>query len=376
MKKWIIIAIVVAIVISIGMTLFKQSSKEPAVQFDDNVITIGASVPLTGESKSFGEFVSGGLELAVQEVNDAGGVNGQMIELAIEDDLCDPTIGASVFDELVNFDQVTAIVGPICSTAASTALPIAQEAGVPVITWGSAPALAGVGDYIFRTYPSDNLQGVFAADFIFDELGKRRVAVLHVLNDWGEGLADVFVERFTQRGGEVVFDEGIAPDAIDLSAVITNAKAANPDVVYAPWYPQVGAVAARQARELALNVPIVAGDAFSSAETLAVPEAEGILFTQPKTQLSAEFAAEVKSATGKDSNVFTPFAYDSIKILARVMERVGADRAAIRDELATLSYSDSVATPSVFFDQNGDLAAADFEVMVVQSGNAVPYQNN
>lgn len=363
--------VIIAIVIILGF-IFLSKDNKAVLDEADGPIKIGASIPLTGEAASFGEFLGGGLQLAVKEINDAGGIGGRPIELIIEDDSCNAA-GVDAFNKLVNIDDVVAIVGPLCSAAAGPALPVAQEAGIPVIVWGSAPALTSVGDYIFRTYPSDSLQGVFAADFIFNTLGKKRAAVMYVKNDWGVGLTEVFTKTFEELGGEIVLEEGAAQESTDLRTAISKAKAANPDVVYAPWYPQLGVVGVKQAKELGLDVPIVAGDAFSSAETLAVPEAEGVLFTQARTDLPEDFAEKVESITGMATNYFTPFAYDSIKILASIIEEVGTDREAIRDALADLSYEDSIATPSVKFDEKGDIEFSEFDVSEIIGGEAVIY---
>ena len=278
-------------------------------------------------------------------------------------------------NKLVNIDQVTAVVGPVCSAAAGPALPIAQWESVPVIVWGSAPSLAKVGDYIFRTYPSDSAQGVFAADFVYNELGRRKAVVIYVNNDWGVGLNDVFTARFTELGGEVALNEGVAQDATDMRSILTKAKAENPDVIYAPWYPQVASIGVRQARELGIDAQIVAGDAFLSDETLSVPESEGVFITQSSTNLPDDFVGKVIEMTGTEPNLFTPFAYDSIHILATVMAENGTERIAIRDGLANLSYDRSVATGQVDFDEDGDIEFSEFDVMVVSEGQPVDYNN-
>jgi branched-chain amino acid transport system substrate-binding protein len=96
-------------------------------------------------------------------------------------------------------------------------MPVARAAGTPTIMIGaSAPGLAGGADSIFSGYASDNFQGKFAAEYIYNVMGKKKVAVFYVKNDWGQGLDGVFVKRFKELGGEVVFDEGAAQDSKDV----------------------------------------------------------------------------------------------------------------------------------------------------------------
>ena len=159
--------------------------------------------------------------------------------MVVEDDRCS-SAGANAISKLVSIDNVTAFIGPVCSASAGPGLPIAQNDKTPVIIIGaSAPALTKIGDYIFRNYPSDTFQGKFAAEFVYNTLGKKKTAVIFVKNDWGQGIRDIFVERYKQLGGEIVYDEGVIQDATDLKTQITKAKTTNPDILYFPVYPKM-----------------------------------------------------------------------------------------------------------------------------------------
>ncbi len=366
--KIIIGVVIVIAVVAIGYFV----SKGPSKPISAEPIKIGLSAPMTGEAASYGEAFFGGATLAVKEINDAGGIKGRKIELIIEDDQCSSQ-GANAIAKLVNVDKVVAIVGPLCSAAAGPGIPIAQKAGTPVLIAASAPALTKVGDYIFRNYPSDAFQGKFAADFVYNTLGKKKTAVIFVKNDWGQGIRDVFVERYKQVGGEIVYDEGVVQDSTDLRTQITKAKTANPDVLYFPVYPQNGVAGLKQVKQLGLRAVIVGGDAFADNTIFKLPEADGVLYIEGKTNNPAEFQERVKQVSGKNPNVFTPYAYDAIKILAKVIEKVGANQKAIRDELAKTVYRDSVAVPVVEFDSVGDLKQAEFAVKVIRGGASVEY---
>lgn len=365
MKIIIGIIIVIAVVL-VGYNILRGPTTEEPIK-------IGLSSPMTGEAASLGEGFSAGAQFAVKEINDAGGIKGRKIELIIEDDQCSSR-GVNAITKLVEIDKVTAIVGPLCSAAAGPGLPVAQKAGVPVLVVGSAPHLTKIGDYIFRNYPSDAFQGKFAAEYIFNTLNKKKVAVMYTNNDWGAGINGVFVERFKQLGGQVLYDEAVTQDSSDLRTVIAKAKATKPEVIYFPAYPTNGVAGLKQMKELGITVPIIGGDGFDAEEIWRVPEAEGLLYTVAKTNYPEEFQKRVKAATGKEANViYTAYAYDAVKIFEAVIGKVGTDRKAIRDELARTIYKEAIAVPVVEFDEQGDLKEATFEVRVVKNGKPETY---
>ncbi|MBU0635480.1 ABC transporter substrate-binding protein [Candidatus Micrarchaeota archaeon] len=342
----------------------------------ETVIKIGYIGPLTGDAASVGEAGLAAAELAVKEINDAGGLLNKKIELVVEDDQCTTTGGTNAINKLLNIDQVIAISGPDCGSAAGSSLPLAQQAGTPVvIRWASVPDLPKIGNYIFRVYPSDTFQGVYTANYIFNALGKKRVAVLYVKNEYGQGLRDVFVEEFTRLGGEIVFEDSFTQDASDLRSIITKAKEANPDIVFFPAYRAAGIIGLRQMKELGLNVPIVAGDAFDTDEVIKNPEGEGVLYSVAITNNPKEFKQRVLEATGKKADKITaPLAYDSIYIIAEAIQRAGnLDKEKIRAELENTSFA-GVSYELIEFDENGDLKGAEYEMRIIQNQKSVKYE--
>lgn len=333
-------------------------------------IKIGLSLPLTGEAASYGESALGGAELAAKEVNEAGGINGRKIELVSEDDQCSSAGGAMATNKLTNIDKVSTMVH-FCSAAAGAGVPIAQNAGIPSIVIGSAPELTQGKDYIFRDYPSDSFQGKFVAEFLYKKLNKKNAAIIYVKNDWGQGIRDIFVKRFEELGGTIVYNDSVLQESVDLRTQITKAKAANPDVLFFPVYPKNGVAGLKQLKELEFNALIISGDGFETEEILGVPEAEGVLYTAAKTTNPEDFKKKVKEISGRESNVFTPYIYDAIKIFARVIEKAGTDQKAIRDGLAKISYTGGISSPIIEFDNEGDLKQAEFEVKVIRDGKSV-----
>ena len=336
-------------------------------------IRIGVSAPLTGEAASFGEAMQAGLGLALQEINEDGGVNGHPIELVYEDDRCGKD-GFAAISKLVNVDKVTAIIGPLCSAAAGPGVPVAQEAGVPVILTGaSAPNLTAVGDFIFRYYPSDNFQGEYAANLLFTDLGKRKVAVVYVQNDWGQGLSDVFEQKFEELGGEIVLNEAVAQDSKDIRSTLTKLKATDADAVYFPAYPAIGIVGLKQMKELGIELPVVAGDGLSAEEVASSGQAEGVIITVGRVNDPEGFAEKVKASTGKDATWVSPLTYDALHFLANIIKEKGTDGNAIKDGLFSLRY-EGLAFPVGEFDERGELKEVDFDLKTIENSKIVEYK--
>ncbi len=363
----VIAGIAVVVVVLLGIWWFGRGD-----QVSKDTIKIGLSTPLTGEAASLGEGFSAGAELAVKEINDAGGIKGRRIELVTEDDKCSSQ-GVNAITKLVEIDKVVAIVGPLCSAAAGPGLPVAQKAGIPTLITASAPPLTKVGDYIFRNYPSDALEGKFVAEYIYNNLAKRKVAIIYTNNDWGAGLNEAFVDQFKRLGGEVTYDEGVPQDSKDLRTNITKAKASNPEVIYFPSYPANGIAGLKQMKELKVGVPILSGGGFDTEEIWKLREAEGVIYAIAKTDNPEGFQARIKNVTGKTPNVYTPYAYDAVKVLAQVIEKAGTDRKTVRNELTRTVYKGSVSGPTIEFDKNGDLKTGATMLKIIKNGKAEIY---
>jgi branched-chain amino acid transport system substrate-binding protein len=366
-----IVWVVIVIIILVGL-IWWGKTKGPTIS---GPIKIGYIGPLTGEAASVGEPGVAGAELAITEINDAGGALGATLQLIAEDDQC-TNKAVEAMNKLINIDKVVAITGPDCSAAGGPSLPIAQQAGVPVIIrWASAPNLTKIGNYIFRVYPSDAFQGEFAAEFIFNKLNKKKAAVLYVKNDWGQGLNDVFTEKFKSLDGQIVFDEGVTQEEKDFRALITKMKTSNPDVIYMPLYPAGGIAAIKQIKEATINIPMIGGDAYDTDEVIKTDIAEGVFYTVAVINNPEAFQKKITEVTGKKGDKITaPMAYDAVKIIAEAIKKTGkVDKKAIRDALTQTSYQ-GISNPLIEFDQNGDLKSAQFEVKVIKDEKSEKYQ--
>lgn len=224
-----------------------------------NPARVGAIVSRSGAASSSGEQIARGFELAASELNAAGGVGGRTLELLYRDDSTNPEIGLAALRRLVEHDRVTTVLGAVTSTVTLRLAPYCERTRVVLISpSASASQLTGAGEYIFRTVPSDVLEGASMADFARD-LGLDRVAVLAAENDYGESLADSFTERLRASGGSVVttltFPEG---NEAAVAAAVASLTGLAPRGLYIPAYAGDLATVLRLLGETGIR-PIVLG---------------------------------------------------------------------------------------------------------------------
>lgn len=332
---------------------------------DREAVVIGASLPLSGEAASYGEGGAAGIELAVKELNDAGGIGGRRVMVIYEDDRCSAQ-SVTVLNRLVGVEKVDAIIGPLCSAAAGPAVAIAQQAGVPTVLFASsAPDLTKAGDYIYRVYPSDSFQGKFQAEYAYNELGKRRAALVTVQNDWGQGIRPVFKERFVALGGRVVVDEQAETESTDMRTILAKIAASDADVIIIDLYPMGGVSFVRQAKELGITLPMIGGDAYEADEFLKSGAVDGVLYSIVDSPQDDEFLARASAVSGKKANFLTFYSYDAVMTYAAAAQE-SREKSAVKEALSALVHEG--VTGRIAFDANGDVQNAAYVVKEVRGG--------
>ena len=362
-----IISILVLAVVLLGGAYFLTGS--PA---QTGPIKIGFIGPLTGDVSSIGTVARAAVEVAVDEINTTGGINGRLIQVVYEDGRCDATAASAAALKLMTVDKVSAIIGGACSSETSAFVKQAIENKVPTISYcSSAPTLTGVGKYFFRDYPSDAYQGAFMAEYAYNTLGARDVSILYHISEAYTPIKDVFTERFVELGGTVTVTEGAAQTATDYRTQLIKIKSANSKFMYMPTYPDGGTVALTQAKELGISAQIFGGDAWGDPKLQkAVASLGTYLYSEPKTStLSDEFKNKIQAKASTDSiPPCVPQAYDATYILANALKKAGTNPDKLAAALSATSY-DGV-TGRTQFDQNGDLVGAAYVVKKIENGTA------
>ena len=368
-------------------------------------IKLGFLGGITGPIESLMPPIQAGAQLAVDEVNGAGGIgDGQMIELVVGDTTCvDATAAANAADRMVNVDEVTAIVGAMCSGATISA---ANNAGVPagvvmVSPASTSPAVTTLddNDQVFRTAPSDAFQGGVLAQAVLDR-GIDNVAVTYVNNDYGKGFAESFEAAFTEGGGTVAGSEAHEDGKADYRAEIGNLASSGADaLVVLAYVDGSGGTIVQQAVESGDFTQFVGGDGMvgDAIGERAGPDADGMIATRPGSPDlpgGETFRTNAEAANLDPDATFAAQSYDAAMLLALAMEKTGGQRdglAAALREVATapgekvypgefqkakeliaagtdIDYDG--ASTAAEFDEAGDVPG-DYDTMVVREGKFV-----
>ena len=363
--------IVVLVIVLAGGWYF-LTNKSGGAASETGPIKIGFIGPLTGDGTAIGTASMNAFQLAVADINDKGGINGRQLEVVYEDGKCNAGAALGAANKLINADHVSVIAGAACSTETSAFAPSAMQAKIPVLSYcSSAPTLSKTGKYFFRNYPSDAYQGKFAANYLYNTLKARKVAVLYHISDYGTGIKDVFEQEFKTLGGEIVAEEGTVQTATDYRTQLSKIKSANPDYIFSATYPQGGTAMLKQAKELAIKTKFLGSDAWGDNKLWADVSGlgEDLLYTNPKVNSSDDFRTKLLAKTGgKEIPLCAPQAYDAAYILAGALKSSGTDPDKFADALRATKY-DGVSG-HIEFDQNGDLVGASYVVMRIANDTA------
>jgi branched-chain amino acid transport system substrate-binding protein len=326
-----------------------------------NEILIGQYGSLTGSEATFGTSTDRGVRLAIDEINTAGGLHGKQIKLITLDDQGKAEEAAQAVTRLITQDKVLAVLGEVASTRSLAAAPIAQQFKVPMISPSSTnPKVTEIGDQIFRVCFIDPFQGTVMAKFAVENLKIKKVAILRdVKSDYSMGLADFFAAKVKELGGEVVSDVSYSSGDTNFKAQLTKIKGTQPEGIFIPgYYTEVGLIA-KQAKELALNVPLMGGDGWDSAKLSEIggDAINGHYFSNHYTTDSKEphvvdFINKYKAKYNETPDGLAALGYDAAKILAEAIKSSKElSSSQVRDELAKIKDFPGV-TGKISVDQN------------------------
>jgi branched-chain amino acid transport system substrate-binding protein len=231
-------------------------------------IVIGHYASMTGPEATFGRSTDNGIKLAVDEINQAGGINGKKVRVITYDDKGEQREAGSAVTRLVNSDRVVAVLGEVASGLSLVGAPVCQENGVPMVSPSSTnPKVTEVGDMIFRVCFIDPFQGWVCAKFASEHLKAKKAAILYdQVAPYAVGLQEEFAKAFKGFGGEIVSTQTYQKGDPDFSAQLTKIRAAQPQVIFIPgYYTDVGNIAL-QARKLGIDVPLLGGDGWDSSK--------------------------------------------------------------------------------------------------------------
>ena len=347
-------------------------------------IKIGMITPLTGTVATFGQSTKEAAELAAKQINENGGINGAKIVFVIEDDQGKPDDAANAAQKLINQDQVVAIIGSLTSSCTLAAGPIAQSAGVPMISSSStADKVAEIGDYVSRVCFKDSDQGGGSAAFAIKSLNAKKGAVLYdVANDYSKGLAETFKAKFTELGGDLVAYESYSTGDSDFNGQLTKIKATSPEVLLLPDYYNTVGLIAKQAKQQGVDAVLLGSDGWDSPELFSIggDAVNGGYFTNhyspdnPTPETKAFIEAYKAEYNGKTPDALAALGYDAANVLFDAIKRAGStDKAAIKDAINSTTEFKG-ATGTISLDANRNVIKS-MVIIKIENGKQVFYES-
>lgn len=362
-------------IVSVVIVLFLFSCGGGAPE----VYRIGAVISMTGSSAAYGLNVKNGLMLAMSEINEKGGIKQKPMDLLFEDDGSSEKTAVDKTNELVK-NGIPLIIGGITSSVTLAIAPICEKNKVILLSpTASSPKLSTAGEYIFRNYPSDTLEGRVMAEYAIRRLKIRNVAILSIDNEYGKGVTDVFKQRFVELAGAVVSEKYYAEGTADFAPLVKEIKTLAPDAIYLPgYYTEIsGILKEAKAQGVKSKLMSVEGAAQPQIIEIAGDAAEGLVYPQPPYDPASDdwdtkhFVSTYKAKYPTAPDIDAAFAYDALRIVARAIETSQNYPADLRGRLADTSFKG--ITGDIAFDANGDVNIEP-KMFQIKDGKFTPIQ--
>jgi len=314
-----------------GQTADKEEGGGAA---DADVVKIGFLGDLTGDTAVYGQNTLDGMKMAADELNAAGGVLGKQVEIVVADHRYDKAEAANIVQKFINQDKVSAIVGDPTTGVTKATAPISNGAEVVQMSAGATGlGVVEIGPYVFRNTLLDTVGGPATIDYMINELGFTKVALITAVNsDFSVGLSKIFKDAIIEMGGEIVIEESLQEGDTDFSGQISNIKNKNPEVIVYSGYYTEGGLLMKEARKQGMaDIIMVGGDGLQAPTfwELGGEAVEGSISycgfsPEQPTEETAKFIADVQKKYNKEAELFIAQGYDALKIICDAMERAGS----------------------------------------------------
>jgi branched-chain amino acid transport system substrate-binding protein len=339
-----------------------------------DTIKVGFNVPLTGFAAADGKSARIGAELAVEQVNAAGGINGKNLELVIYDDQASPKESAPLAAKLITQDEVVAGISGSYSGATRAAATIYQENRTPYISaYAVHPDITRSGEYVFRTSFMGEVQGRAGAKLVGEMMGKKRVSVITLANDFGKSLEAGFKEKAGEYGIEILGEYDYSIKDREFGPIVSKVKAESPDAIYASGYFFTAGPLVTQLREAGVTVPIIGQEGYDGEMFIKIAgdAAEGVIITtsldrDSNDPLAQAFITGFQAKSGYPADMVSASTHTAVLVLAEALKQVDPnDKVALRQAIASTSIN--AATGNISFNKLGEVKKS-VQVQVVRDG--------
>jgi len=369
-KLWIGIGIIVVVALAIVLVV-TQTKREPGE------IKIGVIGPFSGPASMWGEQLRKGIELALNEINTS---ERGKIHLIYEDSEADPKKAVFALQKLISVDKVQVVIGPLSSTEVLATAPIAERAKVVLLT-PTAPHkdITNAGDYIFRTYPSDEKRSIMLADYTSNELHASRVGIIYRGDEFGLAVKDEYIQRLKSLGfnESSIIAESYEPGTSDFRTVISKIKKINPQVVLIVGHSKELGFIVKQAYEMDFKPQFLSTADFENPEVLKIAgkAADGVIYgsivfnTQSSNPIVKSFRERYQKFfnTAEEPGIVTALSYDAFKVIYHAIMQASDSRSDnIKQVLYKIKEFPGV-TGNITFDESGDVTKT-WGLKVVKNG--------
>lgn len=327
---------------------------------DANTTPVAIVGPITGQYASFGQQMTNGADLAVADINAAGGVLGKKLALEVGDDACDPKQAVAVANQMVG-DGVALVVGHYCSGSSIPASQVyANSETVQISPASTNPAFTDnrAGPNIYRVCGRDDQQGGVAGNYLAKHFADKNIAIVHDKTAYGKGLADETKKALNAAGKQEAMYEAITAGEKDYSALVSKLKQANIDVLYLGGYHTEGGLIVRQMRDQGMNTILMGGDALVTQEYWSItgPAGEGTLMTfspDPRKNPAAADVVKRFKEKGIEPEGYVLYTYAAFQAWKQAAEKAGSTASA--DVIKALNDTEFDTVIGKFkFNEKGD----------------------
>lgn len=342
---------------------------------EEDVIKIGAIVPQTGPFAVYGDPVKKGMLLALDEINKSGGINGQKIDLVIEDDAANPKNAVNAFTKLVN-ENIKVVLGPLSSGSSLATAPIAERNKViQISTLAGTLDLSNAGDYVFRIYPASDVASKFIAQEVVDNFKAKNVAVLYANDAFGRTASKFVKEVLLKNNINIVQEETFNSGDNNFKPQLVKIKNKKPDLIVCSAYYEDGAKILIQAKELGINIPFLGEDGWFGPIAGIVGDAiknlyfANVSFGQefPDNEIMQDFITNYEKKFNEKPTAGSAAGYDGIYIIAKIIEENGYNAEKMKDALYNLDYTGAFG--GIKYDKNGDNIGAKYSLFQLNENN-------
>jgi len=330
-------------------------------------VTVAVAGPMTGGESAFGRQMKNGAEMAVADINAAGGVNGKKLALNVEDDACDPKQARSIAEKIAGA-KIPFVAGHYCSSSSIPASEAYADGNVLQITPASTnPKFTDSGLWnVARVCGRDDQQGLVAAQYIAKNYKGKNIAILNDKTTYGKGLADETKKALNKAGVTEKMFESYNKGDKDFNAIVSRLKRENIDLVYVGGYHQEAGLILRQMRDQGLKTILMAGDAMNDKEFASItgPAAEGTLFTfgpEPRNKPTAKAIVDKFKAKNIDPEGYTLYTYATIQVWSQAVKKANTtDAKKVMDTIKAGEWDTVLG--KLGFDAKGDIKQIDYVV--------------